>query len=157
MGLFKNLRETAAAMKAMATESNAAAATAEANLPLTILNPTPQAEVDRLWAGLGPARGVVVRASHPPQDGERANSMSVTVRVRSRLAAGALGDEVTLKIRTSWKVAALLDRGLEIPVLVDRTTGLVTEILTDALNAELASQFDESGKRRPGWTFDPFG
>jgi hypothetical protein len=157
MGLFKNLRDSAKAMKSMVAEANAASIAAAANEPLTIIDPTPQPIIDQLLAAGGPARGVVVHASHPPQNGERANKMRVTVRVRARLANGALGDEATHKIWTSWKVAALLDRGLEIPVLVDRSTGAVTDILADDLQRELSSRFDESGRRRPGWTFDPFG
>ena len=158
MGLFKNLKDSAMAMKSMVAEANAASDAAAAAAPLTILNPTPQQYIDQMLAAGGPARGVVVHASHPPQDGERAAKMPVKVRVRARLHEGALGDEVEHKIWTSWQVAALLDRGLEIPVMVDRATGAVTEILSDDLRRELEPRFGESGQRRPGWNSDdPFG
>jgi hypothetical protein len=157
MAFLKGIRGTIRAVQQMIADTNAAAEQAEAARPLDILNPTPQEAVDHLLAGDGPARGVVVRATHPPQHGERASRMKVTVRVRARLAEGALGPEVELEISTSWKVAALLDRGLEIPAVVDRATGMVTAIPTDALIAELEPRFAESAERRPGWTFDPFG
>jgi hypothetical protein len=82
--------------------------------------------------------------------------MRVTIRVRTRLGSGQLSEEVAVKVWTSWKVAALLDRGLEIPVLVDRTTGLVTDIPTDQLKRELEPRFGESAKRTPGWGSDYF-
>jgi len=155
VGLLKNLRGVARGMREMADQANAAADAAEANRPLHILNPTPQAEVDRLLAAGGVARGVVVGASHAPlEPGERVNKMRVTVRVRSRGPAGQLGPEATIKIWTSWKVVALLDRGLEIPVMLDRATGVVTDIPTDALAAELQPRFGESADRTPGWSSD---
>ncbi len=154
MGLLKNLREGIKEVGQMMSEATAMAEQAEADRPLTILNPTPQPEVERLLAAGGIVRGVVVKASHPPQDGERVSKMRVTVQVRSRLADGTFGPLATIKIWTSWKVAALLDRGLEIPVLVDQTTGAVTDIPTDELKRELEPRFGESAERRPGWTFD---
>lgn len=154
MGLFKNLREGIKGVGQLMAEATAMSEQAEADLPLTVLNPTPQLEVERLLAAGSIVRGVVVKASHPPQHGERANKMRVTVQVRSRLADDAFGPLATVKIWTSWKVAALLDRGLEIPVLVDRTTGAVTDIPADELKRELEPRFGESATRRPGWTTD---
>ena len=154
MGLFKNLRAGVQAVSGMVSEVRATSDAAEQAVPVTILNPSPQAEVDRLLAAGGIARGVVVRATHPPQHGERAMRMRVDVRVRSRLADGALGNQVTLKVSTFWKVAALLDPGLEIPILLDRATGLATEIPADALRDELEPRFDEAAERRPGWVVD---
>lgn len=49
---------------------------------------------------------------------------------------------------------ALLDPGIEIPILIDRTTGAATEIVADALRAELEPRFDESARRRPACTTD---
>lgn len=155
VGLFKNLRQGVKAVSTMVAEVNAANAAAETAMPVTILNPSPQEEVDRLLAAGGVTRGVVVRATHEPQHGERAQRFRVDVRVRGRLAAGALGDVVNVKVMTSWKVAALLDPGLEIPVLLDRTTGLVTEIPADALRDELEPRFDEAAERRTGDHVDP--
>lgn len=158
MGLIKNVGRSVKAVgtlvsgiREMARENEAQALMA----PVAILNPTPQADVDRLIAAGGITRGVVIRASHQEQHGERAARMRVDVRVRARLADGALGDPVLLKIWTSWKVAALLDPGLEIPILMDRATGLATEIPRDELARELEPRFDEAGHRRPGWVTDP--
>jgi hypothetical protein len=155
VGLFKNIRQGAKAVSGIVAEARAMAEAAQPDVPLTILNPSTQEEVDRLIAAGGVARGVVVRAHHPPQHGERASRMRVTVHVRSRLKDGALGESVELKIWTSWKVAALLDPGLEIPIVLDRNTGLATEIPTDQLRQELEARFDESEQRSPGWVVDP--
>ena len=155
VGLLENLRGVARGMREMADQANAASRAAEEGQPLHILNPTPQPEVDRLLAAGGVARGVVVRASHSPlEPGERVEKMRVTVRVRSRGPAGQLGPEATVKIWTSWKVVALLDRGLEIPATVDRATGTVTDIPNDVLVEELRPRFGESAARWPGWGTD---
>jgi hypothetical protein len=158
MGIFKNLRDGVKAMgnipaayREIAQQADAAAGA----VPLTILNPTPQAEVDRLIAAGGVARGVVVGASHPPlQDGERVSKMQVTIRVRCRLPGGELGPDTRIKIWTSWQVATLLDQGLEIPIVLDRTTWLATDIPRDELKRELEPRFPEAARRRPGWAFD---
>ncbi len=157
MGVLKSLVNGAKAMKGAVagTIDMVKAAEAEAaNAPITIVDPTPQAEVDRMIAAGGVTRGVVVRATHADQSGERVSRMRVDVRVRSRLAGGELGPETKLKVWTSWKVAALLDPGLEIPIRMDPATGLATEIVADQLRGELEHRFDESAKRRPGWTTD---
>lgn len=156
MGLFKSLRQGVDGLGQIMADAKAMSEQAEADLPLTVLNPTPQSEVERLLAAGGIVRGVVVKATHPPQHGERASKMKVTVQVRSRLADDGFGPVSTVKIWTSWKVAALLDRGLEIPVLVDPVSGAVTDIPTDELKRELEPRFGESSTRRPGVTFDPF-
>ncbi len=154
MGILKNFRQGVTGVRQLMAEATAMSEQAEADLPLTILNPTPQHEVERLLAAGGIVRGVVVKASHPPQHGERVNKMRVTVQVRSRLADNTFGQPATVKIWTSWKVAALLDRGLEIPVVIDEATGVVTDIPADELKRELEPRFGESAKRRPGWTID---
>lgn len=157
MGLLRNIGKTAKAVKQMIDDVNEATTAAEAARPLEILDPTPQHEIDRLLAAGGPTRGVVVRATHPPQEsGERVHRMRLKIAVRARLSEGELGDEVTVKATTSWQVAALLDRGLEVPVLVDHATGRVTEVLVEDLERELAPRFGEASSRRPGWDFDPF-
>ena len=152
MGLFGNVRKIVDGYREMAHAQQAEAD----RVPLTIRNPTPQAEVDRLIAAGGVARGVVVRATHNETSGERVANMAVNITCRARLANGELGEPAKIKVRTSWQVAALLDPGLEIPVTFDRVTGVVTDVVTDQLRHELAPRFDESKKRRPGWTSDIF-
>lgn len=157
MGVLKNLVNGAKSVKgavAGTIDMMKAAEAEAANAPITILHPTPQVDVDRMLAAGGVTRGVVVRASHAEQSGDRASRMRVDVRVRGRLTDGELGPEAKLKVWTSWKVAALLDPGLEIPILLDRATGVATEIVADELRRELEHRFDESAKRRPGWTID---
>lgn len=150
MGLFGNVRKIVDGYREMAQASQAAAD----RVPLTILNPTPQAEVDRLIAAGGAARGVVVRATHQETNGERVANMAVKITTRARLAGGELGEPAVIKVRTSWQVAALLDPGLEIPITFDRATGVVTGVRTDELKAELAPRAAEAQRRRPGWTTD---
>jgi hypothetical protein len=154
MGIFKGLRDSFKAMTG-AMDQASGAEPGQPQPPMAILNPTPQEEVDRLIAAGGVTRGVLVRASHAPTDGERVRSMRVDVRVRSRLAGGQQSQEVKLKIRTSTDVAAVLDPGLEIPILMDRTTGLATEVVVDQLLAELAPRLADPAIRPSGWTFDP--
>ena len=136
----------------------AAAAEAEADrVPLTIRNPSPQGEIDRLLAAGGPARGVVVRATHQAiSDGERVQNMKVTIRVRARLAGGELGEPVPFEMRTSSWVIALLDPGLEIPIELDRVTGLVRSVHGDLLKQELEPRKAEASQRWPGWGSDYF-
>lgn len=150
MGLFDNVRKVVAGYRDMAQASQAEAD----RVPLTIRNPTPQADVDRLIAAGGVSRGVVVRATHNETNGERVANMAVNITCRARLANGELGEPAKIKVRTSWQVAALLDPGLEIPIMFDRATGIVTDVATDQLKQELAPRFDESKQRRAGWTLD---
>ena len=150
MGLFGNVRKIVDGYREMAQAQQAEAD----RVPLTIRNPTPQADVDRLIAAGGVARGVVVRATHNQTNGERVANMGVNITCRARLANGELGEPANIKVRTSWQVAALLDPGLEIPVTFDRATGVVTDVAIDQLKQELAPRFDEAKKRRPGWTSD---
>lgn len=150
MGLFGNVRKIVDGYREMAQTAQAQADHA----PLTILNPTPQAEVDRLLAAGGMARGVVVRATHQETNGERVSNMAIKITARARLANGELGEPAVIKLRTSWQVTALLDPGLEIPVTVDRATGVVTGVLADELKAELAPRAAEAQRRWPGWTID---
>ena len=154
MGLFKNLRDTAKAFGNIASTYRAQMEGAQHAAPLTILNPSPQAEVDRSIAGHGLARGVVVRAWHAPLDnGEQVARMRVNVSVCARHPGGALSDPVDLKLTTSSRVASVLDRGLEIPIVLDRSTGLPTDIPRDELHAEIAQRVAERGSSG-GWAFD---
>jgi hypothetical protein len=150
MGFFKSLRDSAKAMGDLVGAADGPASQG----PVAVLNPTPQEEVDRFIAAGGITRGVLVKASHAPQNGERVSRMRVDVRVRSRLAGGAQGPEVKLKIRTSTDVAALLDPGLELPILMDRATGLATEVVIDELHRELGPRLADPANRRSGWSTD---
>jgi hypothetical protein len=152
MGFLKKLRSGASAWREEIARVNAITNGAHETEPLEILNPSPQHAVDRLLAGGGVARGVVVKASYAPNDNERVNKIKVTVHVRARLAEGELGQTCEVKIWTGWQVTALLDRGLEIPVELDPTRQVVVGIPTDALRAELEPRFDEAAKRHPGGT-----
>lgn len=157
MGLFENLRNTVSGVRQMMRDVDAANRATLANAPLDILNPSPQHEVDRLLAAGGVVRGVVASATHAPlSPGERVSKLRVTIRARSRLGGGQLGPEAEVKIWTSWQVTALLDRGLEIPVIVDRATGQVVDIPADLLSRELEPWFGESARRWPGWGSDYF-
>ena len=153
MGLFKGLRDGFKAMSG-AMEQSSGVDPGQPQPPIHILNPTPQEEVDRLISVGGITRGVLVRASHAPQNGERVRSMKVDVRVRSRLAGGQQAPEVKLKIRTSTDVAALLDAGLEIPIIMDPATGLATEVIVDQLLVELAPRLADPANRQSGWSTD---
>ncbi len=151
MGLFNNLRNTA---KAIGAEYREQAAAAQHAPPLTILNPSPQDAVDHLIVAGGLARGVVVGAWHPPlENGERVARMRVNIKVCARLGAGTLSQPVELKLSTSSDVAAVLDRGLEIPIVLDRSTGLPTDIPRDQLHAEVAQRVAQRGSS-DGWAFD---
>lgn len=164
MGLFKNIKAQVQAATEMAAEIRASAppvAGAPATMGgppappgITILNPTPQDEVDRLLDAGGEARGVLLGSRHDMSNGERPMRTRVHVRVRPRLRGGALGDEVALKAWVSWKVATLLDPGLEIPIELDRATGRPTGISTGHLNDELSPRFEEAKRRRKGWDLD---
>lgn len=121
---------------------------------LSILNPTPQHEVDRLLSGAGDARGVVLGSRNDMSDGDRPMRTRVHVRVRPRLRGGGLGEEVALKAWVSWKVATLLDPGLEIPIELDRVTGRATGIATGPLSEELSPRFDEAKRRQKSGDWD---
>jgi hypothetical protein len=122
--------------------------------PLTILNPSPQDVIDQLLAAGGVARGVVVGGRNDMSDGDRPVRTRVRVRVRPRLQAGQLGEETEVKAWVGWKVATLLEPGLEIPVLIDRATNRVTDIETGQLADELAPRSDEAKRRHKGWDLD---
>ncbi len=161
MGFLKKLKAQYDAAQVMATQMAEASSALQASMPQagasgppTILDPTPQDEVDRLLREGGVARGVVMGSRDDMSDGDRPVRTRVHVRVRARLADGALGDEVQLKAWVGWKVAALLSPGLEIPVEIDRATMRPTAIDTKALAAELKHRSAEAKDRQRGWDFD---
>ena len=120
------------------------------------INPWPQDEVDRLLLGTGTIRAIVLGKRHQVlEQGERVGAMRVQVRLRPRGPEGTLGDEVTVKATLSSQVAALVDRGLDIPVERDATTGTITKVASKQLTEELASRKDEGAKRNSGWGLDP--
>lgn len=150
MGLIDNVRKIVSGYRDMAQAAQAA----QDRAPLTILNPSPQHYVDQLIAAGGVARGVVVRATHGETSGERVANMRLDITVRARLGRGELGEPAKIAVRSSWRVAALLDPGLEIPITFDRATGIVTGVSVDELERELAPRSTEASRRWPGWTTD---
>ena len=161
MGLFKNLRQQVREASQMAAEIRAATPPGVPGVPgvafgspsstTGILNPTPQAEVDRLLQAGGAARGVVTGSRHDMSDGDRSVRTRVHVRVRARLPQGALGPETSVTAWVNWKVAVLLEPGLEVPVEIDRSTGSVTGLVTGQLAEELASRSKEAKQRHRGY------
>ena len=161
MGLFKNLRQQVREASQMAAEIRAATPPGVPGVPgvafgspsstTGILNPTSQAEVDRLLQAGGAARGVVTGSRHDMSDGDRSVRTRVHVRVRARLPQGALGPETSVTAWVNWKVAVLLEPGLEVPVEIDRSTGSVTGLVTGQLAEELASRSKEAKQRHRGY------
>lgn len=163
MGMLKRLKDQVQAATEMAQQVKDAMPESRSMMgsggptgaeQVTILNPTDQAEIDRLWAGGGPVRGVVMGAYDDMEGGSRAVRTRAQVRVRARLAGGGLGEERKINAWVGWKVAVLLDPGLEIPIEVDRASGVPTSIVTKQLTDELAPRFAESRKRHSAGTFD---
>ena len=153
MGFLSNLKAQVEA--AQAAGSAMAGAAPVSDIP-EFINPRPQDEVDRLLQGTGTIRAIVFGKRHQVlEQGERVGAMSVQIRLRPRGPAGTLGGEVTVKATLSSQVAALVDRGLDIPVERDVTTGTITKVASKQLTEELASRKDEGAKRNPGWGLDP--
>jgi hypothetical protein len=117
-------------------------------VPVTIINPTSDAELERVLASAGPARGVVIAARHDMAVGDRPVRTRVHLTVRPRLIDG-LGDEAELHAFVGWRAAALLEPGLEIPIQLNRTSGRIDAIATDLLARELAPRAGEAGQRWP--------
>lgn len=159
MGLFKIVKAQVQAVTTMAAEIKAAmpaggAVVGGPPVQVNILNPTPQAEVDRLLEAGGIARGVVMGSRDDLSDGDRSVRTRVHVRVCARMPGGSLGPESAVKAWVSWKVAVLLEPGLEIPVEIDRATGHVTGLATGQLADELAPRAKEAKQRHKGYSFD---
>jgi hypothetical protein len=122
---------------------------------VTIINPTSDAELERVLASAGPARGVVITARHDMAPGDRPVRTRVHLTVRPRLRDG-LGDEAELHAFVGWRAAVLLEPGLEIPIQMNRGTGRIDAIATDLLARELAPRDDEAKQRWPEpCTFQP--
>jgi hypothetical protein len=159
MGFLKNLKNQVADATKMASDykANVPAQSMTSMGPAAadhaIINETPQEQVDVMLLGSGSARGVVLGA-HNDLGTERSMRTRAHVRVRPRLAQGALGDEVKLSVWVNWKVAVLLDPGLEIPIELDRRTLTVTAIDTKELERELEPRFGEAEERLPGTVVD---
>lgn len=151
MGLFKNIKGYVQAVKDAMPETPVAQ---QSDTP--IINPSSQQVVDQLWDAGGGARGVLIGSYDDMSDGDRPIKTRVHTRVRARLRGGGLGPETKLVVWVGWKVAALLEPGLEIPIELDRATGEATSIDAKQLTSELRPRFGEAGKvQRAGtWDFD---
>jgi hypothetical protein len=148
MGFLKNL-------KAGIEAAQAASAQPVDDTP-AFINPWPQDEVDRLLAGSGTIRAILLGYRHQVLEGnERIGAMGVKVRLRPRGPAGTLGEEVTVKATMSSWNARLLTPGMDIPVERDPATGAVTKVASKQLAAELEGRADEAKKGNSGWTLDP--
>lgn len=111
---------------AVTAQQDAAAAQREAFAQqLKIIDPTPQDEVDRINAGTGPGRAVVMGVSHNLEDGEHTFRTNGTAYVRMRLTGGQLGPEQKVKLWIDSGTIRALYTGTEIPLDYDRATGLV--------------------------------
>lgn len=164
MGLFKNIKSQVQAVSNMAAEIKAAmpavngaamsSGVGAAPPDTAIINPSPQHEVDRLWDAAGIARGVLIGSYDDISDGDRPIKTRVHTRVRARLRGGGLGPEKKLIVWVGWKVAVLLEPGLEIPIELDRATGEATSIAAKDLTNELSPRFDEAKKKHRAATLD---
>lgn len=112
--------------EALAQQRAAEEAALYANLK--IINPTDQAEVDRINAGTGPGLGIVVGNQNNLEGGEHVYRTNANIAVRMRLADGLLGASSWHKVWASSGVIRSLVYGLEIPVEVDRATSMVTGV-----------------------------
>lgn len=153
MGFLKNLKEQFEAAQAASMAMSGAQPVSD--IP-EFINPWPQDEVDRLLAGTGTIRAILLGYRHQVLDGnERIGAMGVKVRLRPRGPAGTLGDEVTVKATMSSWNARLLTPGMDIPVEREPATGAVTKVASKQLAAELESRAAEANKGNSGWTLDP--
>jgi hypothetical protein len=121
---------------------------------LTILNPTPQEEIDRMWPH-GRARGVVTAAHQERRSAERALRTKVLVSVRGRLPGGGWTADTTVTAWVHWRVAAMLQPGLEVPVEVDPSSGRVTGLSTRQLTEEIARRAAEDSTPKPARAMPP--
>lgn len=152
MGLFSKLKAQVEAAQAAATAMSGAEPVS--SIPVFV-RPWPQEEVDRLLAGTGTIRAIVFGKRHQILEaGERVGAMSVKITLRPRGPAGSLGDEVTVKATLSSLTASLVEKGLDIPVERDATTGAITRVASKQLTEELSGRMDEAKKRNPAWGLD---
>lgn len=154
MGFLSKAKEQIRAAQAVAASMSGVEPVVD-DIP-EFIAPRPQDEVDRLLQGDGSIRAIVLGKRHQVlQDGERIHKMRVQVRLRPRGPAGTLGDEVTVKASVSTWVAALIDRGLDIPVERDPKTGAITKVDSKLLTEELTPRKAEGEKGRKGFAVDP--
>jgi hypothetical protein len=153
MGLFSKLK---AQVEAAQQAGNAMAGVEPVSDIPELVAPWPQEEVDRLLQGPGPIRAIVLKKQHQIlQDGEHVGRMRVDLTVRVRGPEGTLYDPVKLKASVSSWVATLIEKGLDIPVERDPTTGAATKVASKQLTAELAHRKEEADRIRPAWGTDP--
>lgn len=151
MGFLKNLREQIEAAQAAGLAMSGAQ---PASTVPDFIDPWPQEEVDRLLAGSGTVRAIVLGTQHQNlQSGERVGAMGVRVTLRQRLADGELGQTLVLKATLSSMTATLVQPGLDIPVERD-AAGTLTKVASKQLTAELAHRKDEAARRNPAWGLD---
>ncbi len=93
-----------------------------------IINPTDQADVDRINAGTGAGIGVVSGNRNNLESGENVFRTNAQISVRMRLTGGGLGEASWHKIWTSSGVIRALVPGTEIPVEIDRAALTVTSV-----------------------------
>ena len=152
MGFLKNLK---AQIEAAQAAGNAMAGGDQITDIPPFVGAWPQEEVDRLLAGSGPIRAIVISYSHQNLDvGERVGAMRVRVTVRPRGAGLTVGDAVTVTATLSSTEASLLDRGLDVPAERDPVTGVITGLAVAQLKQELATRTEDARKRNPRWGLD---
>lgn len=150
MGFFANMKAQIEATQAV---GNAMAGAAPVSDIPEFVKPWPQDEVDRLLAGTGTIRAIVLGKRHQViEDNQRIGAMRVHVRLRPRGPTGTLGEEVTVKATMSTQVADLVVQGLDIPVERDATTGAITKVASKQLAEELAGQTTPGNS---GFAIDP--
>lgn len=144
MGFFSKLKEQVEAAQAAA----AAMSGEDPASDIVFVNPWPQDEVDRLLAGTGTIRAIVIAKRHQTLDpGERVGAMRVKITLRPRGPEGSLGEKVTVNATLSSLTASLVEHGLDIPVERDAATGAITKVASKQLTAELSGRMDEAKKR----------
>jgi hypothetical protein len=152
MGFFSKLKEQVEAAQAAALAMSGAEPVSD--IPVFV-RPWPQDEVDRLLAGTGTIRAIVIAKSHQTLDaGERVGAMRVRITLRPRGPEGSLGEKVTVNATLSSLTASLVEQGLDIPVERDAATGAITKVASKQLTAELSGHMDEAKKRNPAWGLD---
>lgn len=131
MGFFDDMKKGFSDLKQGIQEQQAAAHEAQVAQrdafaqQLKIIGETPQDEVDRINAGDGPGRAVVIGVSHNLEDGESSFRTNATAYLRLRQTGGGLGPEQKVKLWIDSGTIRSMRAGLEVPVQYDRATGLI--------------------------------
>lgn len=123
---FNSVKDGLKGQAAMQAEAQAAQREAFAQ-QLTIIDETPQDEIDRINAGDGPGRAVVMGVQHWLEEGENTLRTNATAYVRIRQTGGGLGPEQKVKLWTDSGTIRTLRAGFEIPLQYDRATGLIVD------------------------------